>query len=94
MNPPGIAKTSTILGQEVAERVLEDVHVREGHILGILFVLLIQKYYILFYFILFYFILFLFYLYYIFIFFYFSFLLFLFYFYDARAKTRVLRRAC
>ena len=58
--PFGVSKsiTSTILGQEVAERVLEDVHVREGHILGILFVLLIKKYYIiLFCFILFYFIL-------------------------------------
>ena len=52
-----IEQTSTILGQEVAERVLEDVHVRAGYILGILFVLLIQKYFILSYFILFYFIL-------------------------------------
>ena len=47
-------QTSTILGQEVAERVLEDVHVRAGYILGIVFVLLIQKYFILFYFTLFY----------------------------------------
>ena len=36
--------------QEVAEHVLEDIHVRAGYILGILFVLLIQKYFILFYF--------------------------------------------
>ena len=49
--------TSTILGQEVAERVLEDVYVRAGYILGILFVLLIKKYFVLFYSILFYFIL-------------------------------------
>ena len=49
--------TSTILGQEVAERLLEDVYVRAGYILGILFVLLIKKYYVLSYFILFYFIL-------------------------------------
>ena len=39
--------TSTILRQEVAEHVLKDVHVRVGYVLGILFVLLIQKYYIL-----------------------------------------------
>ena len=63
--------TSTILGQEVAERALEDVHVRAGYILGILFVLLIQKYFILFYFIIFYFILSYFILIYHFILFYF-----------------------
>ena len=40
---PDIGLTSTILGQEVAERVLEDVHIRAGYIQGILFVLLIQK---------------------------------------------------
>ena len=50
-------ETSTILGQEVAERLLEDVHVRAGYILSISFVLLIQKYFILFY-LLYYFILF------------------------------------
>ena len=49
--------TSTILGQEVAERVLEAFYVRAGYILGILFVLLIKKYYVLSYFILFYFVL-------------------------------------
>ena len=42
--------------QKVADRVLEDIHVRAGYILGILFVLLIKKYYVLSYFILFYFI--------------------------------------
>ena len=52
--------TSTILGQEVAECVLEVVHVRAGYILGIMFVLLIKKYYVLSYFNLIYFILFLF----------------------------------
>ena len=35
--------TSTILEQEVSERVLEDVHVRADYILGNLFILLIQK---------------------------------------------------
>ena len=49
--------TSTILGHEVAERVLEAFYVRAGYILGILFVLLIKKYFVLFYSILFYFIL-------------------------------------
>ena len=39
--------TSTILGQEVAERVLDDVHVRAGYIPGTLFVLLIKRYYVL-----------------------------------------------
>ena len=43
-------QTSTILGQEVAECVLEVVHVRAGYILGIMFVLLIKKYYVLSYF--------------------------------------------
>ena len=57
LSPHPKQKTSTILGQEVAERVLEDVHVRVGYILGILFVLLIKKYYVLSYFILFYFVL-------------------------------------
>ena len=37
-------QTSTILGQEVAERVLEDVYVSAGYILGILFVLFIQSF--------------------------------------------------
>ena len=57
--------TSTILGQKVAEHVLEAVYVRAGYILGILFVLLIKKYYVLSYFILFYFISFYFILYYL-----------------------------
>ena len=39
-------KTSTTLGQEVAERVLEDVHVRAGYLLGILFGLVILSYFI------------------------------------------------
>ena len=62
--PVLFTRTSTILRQEVAERVLEDVYVRVGYILGILFVLLFKKYYVLFYFILFYFILFYFILFY------------------------------
>ena len=40
-------RTSTILGKEVEEHVLEDVRVRAGYLLGNLFVLLIQKQYIL-----------------------------------------------
>ena len=47
----GFNATSTILGQEVAECVLEVVHVRAGYILGIMFVLLIKKYFVLSYFI-------------------------------------------
>ena len=40
-------RTSTILGKEVEEHVLEDVRVRAGYLLGNLFVLLIQNQYIL-----------------------------------------------